>query len=101
MENQQQAGLPTAEQLRALVPTKEQVFERNVKANLERMFEALAGTAHNGGMSHTLQIGAGFPSDILKGITDKLEELNYKVTIEEVQVTEQIKSLALTVDWSA
>lgn len=99
-DNKAQPGLPTAAELRALVPTPEQVFQRNVQANLERMFEALAGTAHNGGTSHSLQIGDKFPTDILKGITDKLEELNYKVTIEEVQVTDQIKALSLTVDWS-
>jgi hypothetical protein len=101
MSEQQKPGLPTAEQMRALVPTKEQVFERNVTANLYRMFEAIAGAADNGNTSHSLQIASNFPTEILKGITDKLEELNYKVTIEEVQITDQIKALSLTVDWSA
>lgn len=101
MEEVKQQGLPTAEQLRALVPTEQQVFERHVDANLYRMFEELAKAADGGKTSHSLQISAQFPTHILKGITDKLDELGYKVTIEEVQVTGQIKALSLTVDWSA
>jgi hypothetical protein len=100
-EEVKQTGLPTAEQLRALVPTEQQIFERNVESTLYRMFEELAKAADSGKTSHNLNLNTQFPLDILKGITEKLEKLNYKVTIEETQVTEQIKTLILTVDWSA
>ena len=97
MENE--VKLPTAEELRKLVPTKEQLFERNVTGNMQRMFEELAGAANNGALAHEMQISPNFPDDILNEIATRLTDLGYKVSIGEKQVTQSLKAKTLKIDW--
>lgn len=93
-------ALPTAAEMRALVPTQDEVFQRNVRAHLERIFEQVANSAHNGLTSHNFNLQNAFPEDLLNAMKVNLEQLGYKVTIDTLQVTEIVTSKTLLVDWS-
>ena len=97
----QDAGLPSAEQMRGITRSPEQIFEDSITTNMHAMLQEMAQAANAGHSSHTMNINIKFPQNVLAAIVTKFETLGYVVASEEAQMTPEIKVTKLTVSWAA
>ncbi|MGL5078375.1 MAG: hypothetical protein ACRDBG_21460, partial [Waterburya sp.] len=60
-EEQKNTGLPTADEMRRITRTDDQVFQSNVENNMSQMMEEMAAMANQGKSSHVMHLNMNFP----------------------------------------
>lgn len=98
-EVEKNPGLPTADEMRRITRTEDQVFQSNVENNMSQMMEEMAAMANQGKSSHVMHLNMNFPPLMMTAIVNRFKDLGYSATIEEVEMTPQMKAHRLTVSW--
>lgn len=98
-DTEKSTGLPTADEMRRITRTEEQVFQSNVENNMSQMMEEMAAMANQGKSNHVMHLNMNFPPLMMSAIVDRFNSLGYSATVEEVEMTPQMKANRLTVSW--
>lgn len=98
--NETDVNLVTAEVLREMTITKEDLFERQKNSVLDALMSSMTRIAsEQGGRTYVANLNPQFDPVLMTSITEKLQELGYSVTVE-TRTDEKLGSfVSLAINW--
>lgn len=98
--NETDVTLVTADSLREMTITKEELFERQKSSVLDALMSSMTRIAsEQGGRSYVANLNPQFDVNLLNSITQTLQGLGYVVTTESKQDANIGNFTSLTISW--